>query len=632
MRTQLPEELERALQGVGSQFFSSFPSYDFQQNTQWKYLVDAGLGATASNAATGQKNAMQILMKLKTQFAGDLRSDWLPQVVDIPVLLPDGGMDIVGGLFDQLTSFPSQADAKGIETAAINTGLAIAQNFLSAVPVYGQMASAVIGFAKMFISLFTQKEEVIIRRAPWEQYSRDTDTDVVNQVLKGVFEGFDWTPCFSPPTSSSAGWKFEKAKENYQRVWAPLLPEGKDRWKVDWTQGVGFLPGTQRMVRTSQGILLLDKNNQGEPKGIDAWSTTETGDFYPATSQFLTSAWQMVMRGGNPDMYKVQAAALHDTWADHFGSMWDDWKDTYQRLQDGGTKKWYEALLLGRMMGTYIVSRRYDHEAWAPADAYYQADNEAFFHPRIEDIGPYDTEHYAINCQEGSDCAYARNRQYRYIWPAIVRPALSRLRNRQWWYLSRSLVCAYVRPIDVAGKPAYSAFQDPTPAGGGESWGQKLTRRCLEMRQVLLSHPERFKVRLADVDYIDPQFAQQLRQSGVKEDSWRYTGPHTQLAQGSIASTGLGNDNEPPPDPEPGAEGGFPGAKFIIGKLDAPPWAGGIHESVLQRRAGGLTPSEVMTGVLKGTLMITVIGGGIWVVNNALRGTLMSAGSRIRIR
>lgn len=94
--------------------------------------------------------------------------------------------------------------------------------------------------------------------------------------------------------------------------------------------------------------------------------------------------------------------------------------------------------------------------------------------------------------------------QYRSPYEAIIKPALERLRVQQLAALRTTEVCAYVRPLEVGGLPAYGAFRDPT-----------LRQLCLDMRARLLTSPRRFCVNLADAQAIDPAYAEQLRQAGV---------------------------------------------------------------------------------------------------------------------
>jgi hypothetical protein len=109
-----------------------------------------------------------------------------------------------------------------------------------------------------------------------------------------------------------------------------------------------------------------------------------------------------------------------------------------------------------------------------------------------------------------------------------------------------------VRPDPVQGLPRYGAFDDTSaPIGTGfDTFGQELRERCKHAREVLLTRDLRFKVRLEDVDAIDPPFAARLRASGVKEDSWKH--PVMRITSGAD----LG-EAEPVP-PSQGPQGGTP--------------------------------------------------------------------------
>jgi hypothetical protein len=135
----------------------------------------------------------------------------------------------------------------------------------------------------------------------------------------------------------------------------------------------------------------------------------------------------------------------------------------------------------------------------------------------------------------------------------IILPACEGLKQNQYTSLYTTEVCAYVRPVDTAAGRRYAAFEDTSvPWGGGSgTFGDQLTERCLHAREVLLTRDLRFKVRLEDVDAIDPDYAARLRLSGVHENSWR-----TPVLSLTSEPPGIEESEDPIPSPGPG--GGTP--------------------------------------------------------------------------
>jgi hypothetical protein len=87
----------------------------------------------------------------------------------------------------------------------------------------------------------------------------------------------------------------------------------------------------------------------------------------------------------------------------------------------------------------------------------------------------------------------------------ITTPAVRAVAQLQRRRLSRSLDCAYVRPLAVDGRPAYAAFVDNTA----------LRDRCIEMRKRLLKHPARMGVEYETVLEVDKEYAEALRETGI---------------------------------------------------------------------------------------------------------------------
>jgi hypothetical protein len=128
--------------------------------------------------------------------------------------------------------------------------------------------------------------------------------------------------------------------------------------------------------------------------------------------------------------------------------------------------------------------------------------------------------------------------KYRRADDAITTPAVRAVAQLQQRRLSRSLDCAYVRPLAVDGRPAYAAFDNTA-----------LRDRCIEMRKILLKHPARMQVEYETVLEVDREYAEALRGAGVPTTPAQRAAAklgrpsaarrHSRSTQGSAASRGI---------------------------------------------------------------------------------------------
>lgn len=278
----------------------------------------------------------------------------------------------------------------------------------------------------------------------------------------------------------------------------------------------------------------------------------DTGAFYPAFSGIAGQLWQQVQQRGNPDMFKVQANTVRDAWQEYWGAFFEDafgiLAGLMKKKSGDDQAHWLWAALApyicviqqngksvtlgmagidrvhpGPLITPKIFTKGYGPgtpELRTPA-LYAEIKTERGW-DQLE--GPGDM---AVLGSDGRFVGHARSsgfpkgRECRAVpWPsgvelfsyyqrpdqAITTPACDALRRAQLRSLETTLVCAYVRPVDIQGMPAYAAFTDKDAT---------LRTRCLELREILLKHDARFDVDLADVDAVDPDYAALLRKSGV---------------------------------------------------------------------------------------------------------------------
>lgn len=288
----------------------------------------------------------------------------------------------------------------------------------------------------------------------------------------------------------------------------------------------------------------------------------DTGSYKPAFAAIAGQLWQQVSQGGNPDMFKVEALAVRDAWQEYWEAFFGGGFAALAKAQKAGDRDamWVWAamtpyiclvqnngarVLLGmpgidRPHGGVLVTPRIFEPGYGPATIATRTGAlylEVERGPQIQtppesmaqlDKGPPWTTKVLRGAKLGKTKTAQGDRIIAVPWPtgeellsvyqrpdvAITTPACQALAKAQRYSLERSLVSAYVRPVEVGGQPAYGAFNGP--AG---SPGAKLRADCLELRQKLLTHPARFGVSLADTEAIDPAFAEKLRKVGVKPAS-----------------------------------------------------------------------------------------------------------------
>lgn len=290
----------------------------------------------------------------------------------------------------------------------------------------------------------------------------------------------------------------------------------------------------------------------------------DTGAFKPAFSAIAGQLWQQVAQTGSPDQFKVRPDLVRDAWQEYWGAFFDGGFAALAKAQKAGDRDamwvWaaltpYICLVQGPRVllgmpginrphgGVLITSKIFEpghgaatvatrtkalyleHEATGPDDVWagYQIQSPDTYMTQLDKGPPWTTK--VLRSAPPIRRLPNGERVLAVPWPsgeellsvyqrpdvAITTPACEALAKAQRWSLERSLVSAYVRPVASGGMPAYGAFVGPegSPAA-------KLRKDCLELRQLLLTHPARFGVSLTDVDAIDPVFADQLRAAGVK--------------------------------------------------------------------------------------------------------------------
>lgn len=605
-------------------FSSKFPSdavqFDGQVSTLYADLTKRSPTLLTQLQSSNILGGLQLVTQYKAVYAGDFLMSMMPSLISSTTGY--GGKSIVQGLWGQV-SFPASISADDIRDAMVQTGLNIALQAISAVPVIGRFAGLFVNIGMALAELLGANEAdpaIPPLLVPWIKYSKDTDEELVQTFLVNVFaQDVDWTNIWRPALKGT--WRYERAANEQgqempgARVFAPLDKHNE----VGWTpSGLGAIPNTMRQaapVQTIEDVRLRNLAYQGfadakseyerrrryaynaegvyvelerPPKIID------TGAYKPAFAGIAGQMWQQVAQRGNPDMYKVRADVVRDEWQDYWGEFFEGGFAALKAAQKASDREamWVWAALtpyiclvqqqgkkvvlgmpgIDRPHGGVLVTPRIFEPGHGPATIatrtgalYLEADLGGGRTDQVEsqlfeegqqvdmavlDAGPPWTTKVIRSAKLVAPGTVLKGRKiYAVPWPtgeellsyyqppdvAITTPACNALRKRQRWCLERTLVCAYVRPVDADGRKAYAAFAD-----------DQLRKDCLELRELLLKHPARYAVNLTDVRAIDEPYAQRLQASGVNQ-----TGFGLKLAPGEIPPLTEQGDPDPPPADDP---------------------------------------------------------------------------------
>ncbi len=598
---------ERILNGWYSRdFISPFPSRDSELSEKFNALREADEkgGGASSLAVIAQGKAFSAALGLcnaaKAVHVGDLLTDWLPKTAWMAKGVT-GDLDLVKGLFATVPwegTFDEEKLLKNMYTA----GLTIALTTLAAVPVYGQIAAALVGVALKLLDLLAAKgsDEAKSYLLPWTDYSKNTDEDIVGICRNDLFRTVNWNRLFLPPFDVRP-W----AVGNVEGRGVVVMPLHKDNTPA-FSEYFGCMPGTLRIAGQLQ---LVSPTGPAEalvrrlvdPDGNSSkifWrhATTNCGDYFPATAQLGAAVWQQSNAAGNPDMYKLEAFTIGRAWDEYFDNMLGSCAalmrpksyDPFVRMNDAAVSQAVEAYLCWHLQGAsgWIIGvpegfrvGPFWHERFLEDGPVRVAERTSclFVEEDIRDgrkkLWPYTfgprlpAQHPALRATllnyrgpvqapisgsgggkppKGYRCvAYptAELASAAYTTPdkAFIGPATHALFARQMACLRSTLVCAYVRPEGYDDLKAYAAF------AGADTY---LKTQCIDARKQLLTHEARFAVNLADVDAIDPKFAKALRDSGVNNSVGQKATARARLAKGGGAN--LGGEAVPPAPPTGG--------------------------------------------------------------------------------
>lgn len=468
---------------------------------QWSRLAAGGWEIPNPAAATrlftkgydlALKNAVADI--LSSPEVGGLRE----QIVN-EIIWYDGEpyLDNLRGIFGAVpTMFIGRNDPREVMEAMGRVGADVATKALAGIPVVGWIAAAIVGIARFAYRLHrlsVKQSKVPELIVPWIEPAEPTDDQfIVNVVLQDIMRSGDWNRLFLPRLKLDNQWRIAKTeREGVNRSYGPYPTDRLASTTINLegqyeTNRVGSMPNTLFIA----DLVQIAEVYTGVLDRTDA--VTNVGDYYPSVSQYAQSAWQFASRDGSADAYKINTGELLSAWEGYWSSYFSDGFDQIQFfLKKKGLSEsdLISAMFIAKALGKFCTNGFGTSasigvagiDKWSAGAASAMTPEIFTKQNRFELGSPWGTP-------------YDR----------VIEPSLRNLRSRQLSMLSRTTVCAYVRPVDVDdSRPAFAAFRND----------RELREKCLEMRERLLDHPARYEVRPNDVEYVDPAYAQRLRDS-----------------------------------------------------------------------------------------------------------------------
>ncbi len=521
---------------------------DLQRATQHmlKFLTTQAEGVISNIASTGVLSDM-------TQALNDAMA---PQSLSLSISK------------DLVTSVLTGTDSQGgkVASALFAAGLSA----MSAAGPIGMAAAAIIGTAYAIYRAVeksrkwreTEKKDRM-RRAfqimpPLQQPGSDTDEWYVKTKIFPALQTGAWTRLFAPRFNPRSEWVGAARNGGYAFAPGERL-DTKDEFGLDTgifegNDNIGYLPGFNRITSVIQVSLdPMGDSVQNWYKSAGMWPirkamVQDVGAYYQNATRLCSIAWKWATaQDASPNLYKIfvgesatpDEASLHYMWREYMqggleyilenGRQW--WKSDELGLTLGGRVRDPQTpeFLFGSAIGCAVASWAcFRSSKWTP-------NNPRYFRT---DPG-YPAEDLNINHGLANGCvidvgAWGRRADdderscLTTLYHSHLKKTLSEVRERQVYFLRYSLVCAYVRE-------GFDAFKDP-----------KLLHLLRQMRAKLLTHRDRFNIRLRDVPeeetFSGKSWRQALREAGVND---KLGGSGSRLAGargGAIEPT-----NKPPP-------------------------------------------------------------------------------------
>lgn len=426
--------------------------------------------------------------------------------------------------------------------------IAASMTALSSMGPWGMAAAAIVGFAAAIAKAITKRKEWAslereerIKKAyelapPLQQEGSDSDEWYVDAVLLPSMQRGHWTHLFAPRFNPRGEWVGVERQGGMA-----FAPGGSTSAEDQYgnrttffspTGGIGFMPGFNKIASVLQVSLdPIGPKVAGwyEKRGfwpVNKAMVRDVGDFYVNTNRLCAIVWSWVAnRPHSQHLYKVNVGTPESDDENCLHYQWKNWCDGGLDYLVQNMEGWYNSgdgeiqngrvmdpdnpeFMIGSAIGCQIGAWSCYKKSGGGYHQYfpfgYPTDQMGKSQGAV--LGCIVNPQLSIIKAGGRPCVTT-------LYEVQMKGTLKRVRARQWWNLSHSLSCAYVRRD-------WDAFLD-----------RDLQDRLDEHRLLLLKHPARFRVRLSDVpdherlgreDSRDWKTA--LIASGVKENKWGPTG------------------------------------------------------------------------------------------------------------
>ncbi len=227
---------------------------------------------------------------------------------------------------------------------------------LRSVPFVGMAVGTIVSVARIVT-------KALKHRVPWPpQLEMDPDNDAaeVDEALRILRSGGDWTPLFLPPP---------RGPENVEQGgWEMSQEEGGFRFGRGGGEGVGFgcAPGDLFFVakgvqsRISTGDVTIPNDSRtprrslilrkGENPAALRERVFSIGEWYPGLAALGRSVWSMVGTDHSATMFQVDGYALIAAWSEyhHSTSRFRDAMDRWLGEElSNGSKRWKREMIAG---------------------------------------------------------------------------------------------------------------------------------------------------------------------------------------------------------------------------------------------------------------------------------------------
>jgi hypothetical protein len=444
------------------------------------------------------------------------------------LVLPGNGLssNLADGLVDVMKNFkiPARASDADVQAFLIEASFAVGMKALGAIGPVGKIAAAVIGFAREIIQLIKQrrliKEDDAERREalayaklpPLQEPDTQVDAWYVDQVLRPLMEGPSWTPIFSPRFDSDEWVGIER---NGGYAFAPgkniegLDEFGRERQVFTASGGIGFIPGLDQIASVVQVAHDPDvlKRWAGGPWPIHPQMVTDVGKVLrqhrPARRGRLGMGYRRRREPGPLQAPYRRAARAMETLLRRRPPLPARQRQGLERQPRQRPRTLRSASVPRRQRDRL----RHRSLALPPQDNGYSLLSAGV---RGDELRGPGLGRQVLGCVMDPPAmdAYASGQAcFTTIYEERIQKVLDEALRRQRYFLRHSLVSAYVRAD-------FDAFRDV-----------KIRDALISARKILLEHPDRMLVELADVAADEPGvptgdgklWKDQLRARGVKD-------------------------------------------------------------------------------------------------------------------